>query len=411
MNNTFYPENDYRFYLEHHGILGMKWGVRRFQNADGTYTSAGRSRYGIGDGRSYAGVNRSARVSRGTSSTSVTKVAKAGAQNVKKAASDTVEKARSTADKAKDIAEKVRNTPLSEAKKYVETYAFGKNTVDTYLKADVTLSRIQSSETFENFAFYATYKRHDINEYAGLFGKNLMTRAAGEARRAEKLARKSGSEEDTENAKALREKADNMKIYQLKIGATKKLKVPSDENAGNVVGELLKDQTFRENLSKSIDHSKEIMRRPTQQALFTDAQSILRKRGALSNAEKQTLYKAFNLSLVNHNDYEVAAQDKFYGELKKRGYSALVDINDKEYSSYHAHRPMIVFDTDSVKLQSATQMDPKRIERLNKVYNAERILKDIPANVAGVPTKYGATGINVARRSVENTLNDYMKRE
>ena len=35
-------------YLEHHGIMGMKWGVRRYQNEDGSYTEAGRKRYGIG---------------------------------------------------------------------------------------------------------------------------------------------------------------------------------------------------------------------------------------------------------------------------------------------------------------------------------------------------------------------------
>lgn len=33
-------------YLAHHGILGQKWGVRRYQNADGTWTDAGKKRYG-----------------------------------------------------------------------------------------------------------------------------------------------------------------------------------------------------------------------------------------------------------------------------------------------------------------------------------------------------------------------------
>ena len=41
--------NYYRYpdasYLAHHGIKGQKWGVRRFQNPDGSLTSAGKRRF------------------------------------------------------------------------------------------------------------------------------------------------------------------------------------------------------------------------------------------------------------------------------------------------------------------------------------------------------------------------------
>lgn len=37
--------------LQHHGTKGMKWGLRRYQNHDGSLTEAGRRRYGVGAGR------------------------------------------------------------------------------------------------------------------------------------------------------------------------------------------------------------------------------------------------------------------------------------------------------------------------------------------------------------------------
>lgn len=43
MNELYtYPDNDYRLYLAHHGIKGMRWGVRRYQNYDGSLTDAGK---------------------------------------------------------------------------------------------------------------------------------------------------------------------------------------------------------------------------------------------------------------------------------------------------------------------------------------------------------------------------------
>lgn len=37
---------DENTFLEHHGVKGMKWGVRRYQNSDGSLTSAGKKRAG-----------------------------------------------------------------------------------------------------------------------------------------------------------------------------------------------------------------------------------------------------------------------------------------------------------------------------------------------------------------------------
>ena len=36
--------------LQHHGILGQKWGIRRYQNKDGSYTAEGKARYYNSDG-------------------------------------------------------------------------------------------------------------------------------------------------------------------------------------------------------------------------------------------------------------------------------------------------------------------------------------------------------------------------
>lgn len=45
-------------YLMHHGIKGMHWGVRRFEDANGHLTPAGKRRYAVQDARKYYKINR-----------------------------------------------------------------------------------------------------------------------------------------------------------------------------------------------------------------------------------------------------------------------------------------------------------------------------------------------------------------
>lgn len=348
--------------LYHHGVKEQKWGVRRYQYADGTLTPAGRKRYN-------------------NSSSSAT--------------------------------QRVSNMLNMKVKDVVNNAKFkvtGKQYVDSYLKKGTSFSRIQTSENFEKFAFYATYKKKDQDKYLGLFGKNLTDRAAAEARKAEKTAKETGNEDDAKKAKELRDRSKNMKVYQLKLESTKKLKIPSDENAADITtGLLKKDKDFQENVIASIKDSKEKMRRPTQQLLFKQAQNALNKDPSkMTSSEKVSVYKALNLSLTNHNPQEIAAQDQFYGELKKKGYNALLDYNDREYSSYHAKRPMIVFDIDSVRLQSVAETNPAVINKLYKKYNAERIRKEVTANSIGLVRKYASKTVSDCDSYVRNRLERYL---
>ena len=41
-------EDNEGIYLAHHGVKGQRWGIRRFQNPDGSLTAAGKLRYSVG---------------------------------------------------------------------------------------------------------------------------------------------------------------------------------------------------------------------------------------------------------------------------------------------------------------------------------------------------------------------------
>lgn len=51
MNNDWREYYDPQYVLMHHGIKGQKWGVRQYQNPDGTLTAAGKARYGNSSGK------------------------------------------------------------------------------------------------------------------------------------------------------------------------------------------------------------------------------------------------------------------------------------------------------------------------------------------------------------------------
>lgn len=97
----------YEVYLAHHGILGMKWGVRRYQNPDGSLTAAGRKRYAIDSDGSIRKL------------TSKEKKAASTAQKQRAAALEKARKARAEkAEYNKQKAEAIKSGEATKIQKY-----------------------------------------------------------------------------------------------------------------------------------------------------------------------------------------------------------------------------------------------------------------------------------------------------
>lgn len=124
MSNYYITSNE----LYHFGILGMHWGVRRYQNSDGSLTAAGRERYAKQD----ANTIKSARdkyLQKGHSSKYVKKIQSTRAYKEayklaeKEIGSKEVPNNISNMLKKHANGQKLTKEELNEAYKYVDAYA------------------------------------------------------------------------------------------------------------------------------------------------------------------------------------------------------------------------------------------------------------------------------------------------
>lgn len=113
-------------YLMHHGVKGMHWGIRRYQNPDGTLTPAGKSRY---QKRVYKDIKKSLRKSDKTWHTQMqsvsdvlknTTLAKPTLAESKKIDSSFEEYYQRTVDLSKNFNEKNRERRAEAHSKYVD---------------------------------------------------------------------------------------------------------------------------------------------------------------------------------------------------------------------------------------------------------------------------------------------------
>ena len=392
-----YNYNTYPNELYHYGILGMKWGVRRYQNKDGSLTNAGRHHY-YGD----ASVARAhskyqeAQANRKTAK-------KLEKQARRKAIIPTKKNLMAYGNAMRDHSEaknkeyrsefeyktkreaariRAKNIEFKKKSKYRQkleaqykklglsdedaqaaanrkiraekilaasaaltvaacaAYAYSKhrkNKIDGVIKAGEALQRIEMQDTGGKLheVFYVAKGKHDMNRYKGLLG---YTRA-----------------QQTGHA------------YLMKLEAASDIKVASKDKARKAFGDLLNnDKDFRSTFG------------------FGDRN--------FTTKEINKYYDIFNRNIVERSMPQDTV-NKFYDKLKSAGYGAIQDVNDMDYSGYKAKNPLIVFDNagGNISVKSVEEMTDR--DGMGRAY-AKEMMK-----VYGemeIDATFGARGLTVA---------------
>lgn len=378
---------EYDYELYHHGIKGMKWGIRRYQKKDGSLTPAGKKRYS--DNPELKRQKAETKTAKSVSKTSKKAYDKAfrrysnvpTSKNYDKAEAafekyrsdntayqktklkyDTNREVARLRDKGKTFDNKskhrlkleeqykkmgmndeqaqaaannrIRTEKILAASAALTVAACAvyvankqrKSRIDGIIRAGETLQRIEMQDTGGKLhsMFYAAKGKHDSKRYEGLLG----------------MARK----QRTGHA------------YLMKLEAAKDIKVASKDNAAKAFGDLYKnDPKFRDDVkdwvgSHFAGHNK-----------IGDINN-------LSDKNVKKMYENFNANIMHIRELGSGADKKFYEKLKSAGYGAIQDINDMKYSGYNAKNPLIIFDNvkENIMVKSVSEMTGDLNKKGNK---------------------------------------------
>lgn len=276
-----YTPSTYELY--HHGIKGMKWGVRRFQNKNGSLTNAGKKRYNEEDGSS-----RKNPIQKHKDKL----IQKYIEKGYSKSAAEVAAKQRMRA-------ELVVGTVAAVSVAVIATKAatrIGQDYCDKVIKSGVEIQNIGANgkATFKDSPFYGAINRGDKRAYGMLYPNEKRGMAQ----------------------ESLGKAYDG--IYNNRIKLTKDIKRASVKNARKALYDKMdSDPEFKKDV---LDTIKSTM-------YGNNAEKLLK-----SNPAK--FYDRFNQALATPEFQNKGIHKKFYSELEKRGYNAMLDINDTRYSGY-----------------------------------------------------------------------------
>lgn len=407
--------------LYHYGILGMKWGIRRFQNEDGSLKPAGEKRYATNVAGQKENVRKAKTAAKeakaeylkkthgglipnGKAQHQYTKAVNAvGWQKDKRANEKVKEKLnRENGKKSKHrkaLEEKYQKQGMNREEAEIAAYkrvrtekilaaAAGMTVaaagvyiakkeydkrVDKLIPAGTELQRITSRDISNigvRDGFYFSMNESDNRKYRGLYGKQVMD-VKGQA-------------------------------FEAKLTTKQGMRVASEKSAISALQELAKeDPSYTRELAGYLDNMAGRMAGPKANQLMGRGADAAR-----SGKIDKTVYEALNVALTDHSQGATQVHDKFYRKLTAKGYNAIMDVNDRKYSGYNAKSPMIAFNAKNmVDVKSARQLSSDEVARTAGKEMTKLGVRSLAKTTVPAATAYGGAiyGLNKQVRAQQRS--------
>lgn len=314
-------------YLYHHGIKGMKWGVRRFQNKDGSYTNAGKRRRKFADTKfgskyklhddpekelrevegSSAGKKRSQSGNAKSINAKTTNKSQHRLllENKYRKEGYSKEEAVAAAERRIKIEKAVAITAgvtVVAATAYVARNKYLADHCDQILKAGTQFHNLdRSANPRPGEHLYVNYRKNDVNYFRGHFAINKMRTS------------------------------ETGKAFNHVVTAKEDVKIPSLKTRQSTFKQLFdNDPEFRAAFNK---HS----------------------RSGEGNMSSKKVYKKMWQKFGDKDDPEFnVAKRKYFDALRKKGYEAIVDEWDTSPGVFRSDAPLILLNTSSKSLGEMT---------------------------------------------------------
>lgn len=402
--------------LKHYGINGMKWGIRRYQNKDGTLTPTGKARYNtnlelhkqkVENAKyQYKRIKHSPLYDRTEKVKAVDNVAferrrlvdekikdKLNSETKKSAHRLKLEQRYLDKGMSQEEAEinaykrartekaiaAVAGLTVAAAAAYV-AYRHYDKTVDKVIKSGTELQNINShGRNGVADAFYAVMTPNDKSKYRGIYAQELFGKG-------------------------------NEKVFSTQIGVTDNIKVASQKHETQALAEYLQShKDIADSLKKGMSATVPYMANEgdTELAqLFNKAVNDMTKGKVTSK-----VCDAVNYMLADRKNETIqSVKNGLFDTLKNRGYGAIIDVNDKKYSGYNSQKPLIIFDGGKkTRLNSVIELSRDKVAHDNAVeaakLNSKQAAKQLISQAVkqlGTPTKAVTAGVlgTVAAKNV-----------